>query len=123
MPLCTPNATSHAIGVFPGLLLQPIAWGDLGLRGMQSFISRFLSQLSADRTDSLSTIAMTASPETPTKPVDSPDVTVEESKLENGQDAVQEGAYASMAIDHKAERRLCLKFDLHILPVLAIMCE
>jgi hypothetical protein len=69
---------------------------------------------------------MTASPETPTKPVDTldtPDVTVEESKLENGQDAVQEGAYASMAIDHKAERRLCLKFDLHILPVLAIMCE
>lgn len=68
---------------------------------------------------------MTASPETPTKPVDSPDVAVEESKLENGQDAVQEGAYAyaSMAIDHKAERRLCLKFDLHILPVLAIMCE
>jgi hypothetical protein len=26
-------------------------------------------------------------------------------------------------VDHKAERRLCRKFDYRLLPILAIMCE
>ena len=26
-------------------------------------------------------------------------------------------------VDHKAERRLCRRFDIRLLPVLAIMCE
>jgi len=29
---------------------------------------------------------------------------------------------ASRVVDHKAERRLCRRFDLRILPILAVMC-
>lgn len=46
--------------------------------------------------------------------------TNEENKLENGPGAMEETAEV---IDHKAERRLCLRFDIRILPVLAVMCE
>lgn len=39
---------------------------------------------------------------------------------ETGEVAVAETA---RVVDHAAERRLCRKFDLRILPVLAVMCK
>lgn len=40
-------------------------------------------------------------------------------------DSPKDGAIASTArvMDHPAERSLCFKFDVRILPVLAIMCK
>jgi hypothetical protein len=51
----------------------------------------------------------------------------EQGDLRDGPGAVDtekgEVAETARVIDHAAERRLCRKFDLRILPVLAIMCK
>lgn len=65
--------------------------------------------------------ARTLSPDGTTKKTDTLDTVEEPNKLKGyGSGVLDE---VTRVVDHKAERRLCRKFDYRLLPILAVMCK
>lgn len=68
----------------------------------------------------------------PPSELDRPDTSKSAARDSVHDDINKLGAYGSapgvvedvvQVVDHKAERALCLRFDLRLLPVLAVMCK